>query len=189
MICISNPNKKLVKADVVYTTSFKYIYSKRSEWARGWCIIQLRLVYDCIWQAGIWKRPLSTTHPSLDRCCLKKSLAASLMAFSGVTRVRFTAAPNGQRNRETQSHKQRTCSNLCAHTRTHEHTHTHAHTHTHIHTHTHNFVLPLYMPKYPSDLMVLIRQSDLCSERKRLLCIDLRESTRGMQILQANCTF
>lgn len=32
-------------------------------------------------------------HPSLERWCLKKSLAANLMAFSGVTSVRFTAAP------------------------------------------------------------------------------------------------
>lgn len=33
------------------------------------------------------------THPSLERWCRKKSLAANLIAFSGVTRVRFTAAP------------------------------------------------------------------------------------------------
>ncbi|EGW04929.1 hypothetical protein I79_012985 [Cricetulus griseus] len=32
--------------------------------------------------------------------CRKKSLAASLIAFSGVTRVRFTAAPGGERRRE-----------------------------------------------------------------------------------------
>lgn len=36
---------------------------------------------------------LSATHPSLLNMWRKKSLAASLMAFSGVTRVRFTAAP------------------------------------------------------------------------------------------------
>lgn len=35
----------------------------------------------------------SNTHPSLLSWWRKKSLAASLMAFSGVTRVRFTAAP------------------------------------------------------------------------------------------------
>lgn len=32
-------------------------------------------------------------YPSLESFCLKTSLAASLMAFSGVTRVRLTAAP------------------------------------------------------------------------------------------------
>lgn len=32
-------------------------------------------------------------YPSLESFCLKMSLAASLMAFSGVTKVRFTAAP------------------------------------------------------------------------------------------------
>lgn len=36
-----------------------------------------------------------TPHPSLESWYRKKSLAASLMAFSGVTRVRFTAAPVG----------------------------------------------------------------------------------------------
>lgn len=36
-----------------------------------------------------------TPHPSLESWYRKKSLAASLMAFSGVTRVRFTAAPAG----------------------------------------------------------------------------------------------
>jgi len=33
------------------------------------------------------------SHPSLESLCLKMSLAANLIAFSGVTRVRFTAAP------------------------------------------------------------------------------------------------
>lgn len=32
-------------------------------------------------------------YPFLLRCWRKKSFAASLMAFSGVTKVRFTAAP------------------------------------------------------------------------------------------------
>lgn len=32
-------------------------------------------------------------YPSFESFCLKTSLAASLMAFSGVTKVRFTAAP------------------------------------------------------------------------------------------------
>jgi len=36
-------------------------------------------------------------HPSFESFCLKTSLAASLMAFSGVTRVRFTAAPGKDR--------------------------------------------------------------------------------------------
>lgn len=35
----------------------------------------------------------AVTHPSLLNWWRRKSLAASLMAFSGVTRVRFTAAP------------------------------------------------------------------------------------------------
>lgn len=47
---------------------------------------------------GAWvcvSHPISTfmPHPSLERWCLKKSLAANLMAFSGVTSVKFTAAP------------------------------------------------------------------------------------------------
>lgn len=37
--------------------------------------------------------PNNNAHPSLLNWWRKKSLAASLMAFSGVTRVRFTAAP------------------------------------------------------------------------------------------------
>lgn len=40
-----------------------------------------------------------STYPSLARWYLKKSLAANLMAFSGVTSVRFTAAP-GQEKEE-----------------------------------------------------------------------------------------
>ena len=38
-------------------------------------------------------------YPSTVRCCLKKSFAANLMAFSGVTSVRFTAAPGWRTTR------------------------------------------------------------------------------------------
>lgn len=44
-------------------------------------------------------------YPSLVRWCLKKSLAASLIAFSGVTRVRFTAAPEKEKKNQTVSTK------------------------------------------------------------------------------------
>lgn len=40
------------------------------------------------------------SHPSLESWCLKKSLAASLMAFSGVTRVKLTAAPRDKSVKE-----------------------------------------------------------------------------------------
>ena len=40
----------------------------------------------------------------MESFCLKMSLAASLMAFSGVTRVRFTAAPAGSHSQG--SHQQ-----------------------------------------------------------------------------------
>lgn len=47
-------------------------------------------------------------HPSLERCCLKKSLAANLMAFSGVTSVKFTAAPGRiKKDREQEREKNR----------------------------------------------------------------------------------
>ena len=42
-------------------------------------------------------------YPSTLRCCLKKSFAANLMAFSGVTRVRFTAAPGWRTTRGTEN--------------------------------------------------------------------------------------
>lgn len=45
--------------------------------------------------AGWHACPGPPPHPSLERWYRKKSLAASLMAFSGVTRVKFTAAPVG----------------------------------------------------------------------------------------------
>ena len=47
--------------------------------------------------------PVSTfmPHPSLESCCLKKSLAANLMAFSGVTSVKFTAAPGRDKGPES----------------------------------------------------------------------------------------
>ena len=41
---------------------------------------------------------IKCTHPSLLSWWRKKSLAASLMAFSGVTSVRFTAAPTINNN-------------------------------------------------------------------------------------------
>ncbi len=81
------------------------------------------------------------SHPSLERWNLKKSFAASLMAFSGVTRVKFTAAPERKTNIHSQWHHSQISSLL-----------------------TINLInVPLYMPKYPSDRMVLIRQSDLQS--------------------------
>lgn len=60
---------------------------------------------------GAWvcvSHPISTfmPHPSLERWCLKKSLAANLMAFSGVTSVKFTAAPG--RIKRTEIKKERT---------------------------------------------------------------------------------
>lgn len=50
-----------------------------------------------IYVFNVYERQKSM-YPSLESFCLKTSLAASLMAFSGVTRVRFTAAP-GNTNR------------------------------------------------------------------------------------------
>lgn len=44
--------------------------------------------------------PVTRPYPSCMSSCRKKSLAASLIAFSGVTRVRFTAAPRGGKWRE-----------------------------------------------------------------------------------------
>lgn len=41
----------------------------------------------------VWRTLNNNAHPSLLSWWRKKSFAASLMAFSGVTRVRFTAAP------------------------------------------------------------------------------------------------
>lgn len=54
-------------------------------------------------------QPVSTfmPHPSLESCCLKKSLAANLMAFSGVTSVKFTAAPERRRRTESQKVRER----------------------------------------------------------------------------------
>lgn len=43
---------------------------------------------------------MALVYPSLDSICLKTSFAASLMAFSGVTRVRFTAAPENTQTGE-----------------------------------------------------------------------------------------
>lgn len=45
-----------------------------------------------------WReKGFKVSYPFLLRCWRKKSLAASLMAFSGVTRVRLTAAPEGEK--------------------------------------------------------------------------------------------
>lgn len=52
----------------------------------------IRIIYVCI------------MYPSLESFCLKTSLAASLMAFSGVTRVRLTAAPGERRSRSIDDH-------------------------------------------------------------------------------------
>lgn len=41
----------------------------------------------------IHKKKYFETYPFIDRYERKKSFAASLIAFSGVTNVRFTAAP------------------------------------------------------------------------------------------------
>ena len=54
-------------------------------------------------------------YPSLESCCRKKSLAASFMAFSGVTRVRFTAAPSKHSKHKENSCSQSQLCTLCVH--------------------------------------------------------------------------
>lgn len=105
-------------------------------------------------------------HPSLERWCLKKSLAANLIAFSGVTSVRFTAAP--RRIKTTESHEEKLCVSEFK---------------------VKVFDIPLYIPKYPSDRMVLIRQSDLKennSNRGHVLLGKLQDNTDQFWIWQ-NC--
>lgn len=41
--------------------------------------------------------PVNVAYPSLASLCLKKSFAANLIAFSGVTRVKLTAAPDDKK--------------------------------------------------------------------------------------------
>lgn len=75
------------------------------------------------------------------------------MAFSGVTSVRFTAAPG--RIKRTETHKEKKDNMWYKVFKTS------------LYSTSHSILVfdmlnvPLYIPKYPSDLMVLIRQSDL----------------------------